>query len=63
MLFMSKERLTKLKCGFCGKNPIEKKRDKYVCVSCGMLYEEWELWDMLAEKTFEEAEKLLKKKR
>lgn len=50
MLFMSKESLTKLKCSFCGKNPIKKKRDKYVCINCGMLYEEWELWDMLAEK-------------
>ena len=56
MLFMSKENLTKLDCGFCGKSPIKKSKNKYVCINCGMIYEEWELWDMLAEKTFEEKE-------
>jgi len=50
MNFLTTKILRKIKCNFCTKKTIKKDKGKFVCTNCGMMYEEWELWDMVDEE-------------
>jgi len=44
---LTNEEIKQIKCENCGKKKIRKQQSFWVCKSCGYVYEEWELPDLM----------------